>query len=75
MSQLLDHGHRYAESYYVGKVWEENQLVVDRINRNHATSATVLSAVMTAAVASFGKKGRDANKALADLIKDLNGDG
>jgi hypothetical protein len=30
---------------------------------------------MTAAVASFGTKGRDANKALGDLIKELNGDG
>ncbi|MNF10611.1 hypothetical protein D3C80_2116060 [compost metagenome] len=61
--------------YCVGKVWEENQLIVERINRNHATTATVLSAVMTAAVASFGKKGREANKALSDLIKELNGNG
>ncbi len=75
MSQLLEHGHANAEHYPVGKVWEENQLVVERINRAHATNATILHSVMTAAVASFGKKGREASKALTELIKELNGDG
>lgn len=69
-------GHVDAELYYVGKVWEENQLVVERINRQHATTATVLSAVMTSAVAAFGKKedAKKAGKALTELIATLNGD-
>ncbi len=64
-----------AELYTVGKVWEENQLVVERVNRHHATTATILSAVMTSAVAAFGKK-KDAEKAgeaLKELIESLNG--
>jgi hypothetical protein len=59
----------------VAKVWEEHQLIVDRINRDHATTTTLLQAVMTAAVASFGKQGRSASKALNELIKELAGDG
>lgn len=68
-------GHVDAEQYYVGRVWEENQLVVERVNRHHATTATVLSAVMTSAVAAFGKKedAKKAGKALAELIESLNG--
>lgn len=72
---MLAEGHVNAEQYYVGKVWEENQLVVERVNRHHATTATVLSAVMTSAVAAFGKKedAKKAGKALAELIENLNG--
>ena len=68
-------GHKDAERYYVGRVWEENQLVVERINRHHATTATILSAVMTSAVAAFGKKedARKAGKALTELVENLNG--
>ncbi|QTG12357.1 hypothetical protein G6M86_03470 [Agrobacterium tumefaciens] len=64
-----------AELYTVGKVWEENQLVVERVNRHHATTATVLSAVMTSAVAAFGKQedATRAGKALTELIENLNG--
>ncbi len=64
-----------AELYTVGKIWEENQLVVERINRHHATTATILSAVMTSAVAAFGKKedAKQAGKALTELIENLNG--
>lgn len=73
---MLAEGHRNAEQYYVGRVWEENQLVVERVNRHHATTATVLSAVMTSAVAAFGKKedAKNAGKALKELIENLNGD-
>ncbi|NSZ63487.1 hypothetical protein G6L16_009055 [Agrobacterium tumefaciens] len=72
---MLAEGHVHAEHYTVGKVWEENQLVVERVNRHHATTATILSAVMTSAVAAFGKK-KDAEKAgeaLKELIENLNG--
>ncbi len=64
-----------AEHYTVGKVWEENQLVVERVNRYHATTATILSAVMTSAVSAFGKKedAKNAGKALKELIENLNG--
>ncbi len=73
---MLAEGHVNAETYYVGKVWEENQLVVERVNRQHATTATILSAVMTSAVAAFGKKddAKKAGEALKELIESLNGD-
>ncbi len=73
---MLAEGHVNAEQYYVGRVWEENQLVVERVNRHHATTATVLSAVMTSAVAAFGKEkdAKNAGKALKELIENLNGD-
>lgn len=73
---MLAEGHVNAETYCVGKVWEENQLVVERVNRHHATTATVLSAVMTSAVAAFGKKkdAENAGKALKELIQNLNGE-
>jgi hypothetical protein len=72
---LLAEGHVNAELYTIGKVWEENQLVVERVNRHHATTATILSAVMTSAVAAFGKKkdAETAGKALTELIENLNG--
>lgn len=75
MSLLLERGHVDAAFYPVAVVWEEHQLVVERINRDHATTTTLMQAVMTAAVATFGKQGRSASKALNDLIKDLAGDG
>lgn len=71
----MERGHQDAPFYPVAKVWEEHQLIVDRINRDHATNTTLMQAVMTAAVASFGKGGRKASKALNDLIKELQGDG
>jgi hypothetical protein len=64
-----------APFYPVALVWEEHQLCVDRINRQHATNATVMQAVMTAAVATFGRKSGAASKALNELIKELSGDG
>jgi hypothetical protein len=75
MSLLLERGHVDAPFYPVAKVWEEHQLIVDRINQEHATTTTLMQAVMTAAVATFGNKGRSASKALNDLIKELAGDG
>lgn len=75
MSLLLERGHADAPLYPVAKVWEEHQLIVDRINQDHATTTTLMQAVMTAAVASFGKNSRGASKALNDLIKELSGNG
>jgi len=77
VSLLLANGHRDAQEYPVGLVFEESQLAVDRINGMLATEATILHAVMATAVSAFGKKGsaQKANAALSKLIKDLGGDG
>lgn len=71
----MERGHTEAARYPVGKVIVETQLCVERINREYATQATIMQAVMTAAVATFGKHGRSASKQLNDLIKELAGDG
>lgn len=71
----MANGHSYAALYPIGKLWDENQLVVERINRKLATEASILHSVMTTAIAAFGKDGgRKANKALTKLIEGLNGD-
>jgi hypothetical protein len=75
LSQLLDCGHTQAASYPIGVVWDENQLIVDRVNRQHATNAIMMQAVMSAAVGSFGKNGAAAAKALDDKIREMSGNG
>lgn len=41
VSLLLEHGHPEALSYPIGRVWEEAELVVERINSLEATRATL----------------------------------
>lgn len=76
VSLLLAHGHVQAQRYPLNLVWDESQLVVDRINGLLATEATILHQVMTTAVAAFGKDGgRKANADLTKMIKRLAGNG
>lgn len=75
-SQLLDHGHPYAEDYPIGKLWEENQLVVERLMAEEAKTATSMKLVMSTVVSAFAKDGgKKANKEFAKYIKELTGDG
>lgn len=65
VSLLLDHGHQYARFYPVGWVWEESQIVVERINREEA-SRTALLQVAGSAVMS-----KDGAKLLKQVLKEL----
>lgn len=72
---MVSEGHLNAETYALGKVWEENQLVTARNAKKFAMMATMMQRSMATVAASFGKKGQQANKDFAELIKELNGDG
>lgn len=74
-SQLLDHGHPYAESYPIGKLWEENQLVVERLNKRDAIVTTLTKTAMATVAAAFGKDKDKAEKTFSKIIKELSGDG
>ena len=65
VSLLLDHGHQYARHYPVGMVWEEAQIVVERLNQEEA-SRTALFQLAGAAVMS--KKG---NSLLQKVLKEM----
>ena len=65
MSLLLDHGHRHAWFYPIGMVWEEAQLVVERMNHEEA-SRTALLNIAGAAVMS-----KDGAKLLKKVLKEL----
>lgn len=67
MSLLLDHGHADAQSYPIGMVFVEAELVVERINNAHATTAILLQ---TAVSSLLSKKG---SSAFQTQIKKLTG--
>lgn len=74
LSLLLAHGHPRANEYPVGLLWEESQLVVERVNRQQVTEAVILHQIMMTAVSAFGKDGgRRANKNFEKMIKELGG--
>lgn len=57
-------------------VWEESQLIVERINGLLATEGTVLQAAANTAVAAFGKDGgKQARKDFTKLMERLSGSG
>lgn len=63
-------------SYPIWLIWEESQLVVERVNNRIATEGAVFKSAISTAVAAFGKDGgRSAHEAFAELIKELSGDG
>lgn len=71
---MLDHGHPEARDYPVSMLWEESQLVVERINGLLATEATLIQAAATTAVAAFGKDGgKKAVKQFQKIIDRLTG--
>ena len=56
-------------------VWEETQLVVERINGRLASEGTILQAAASVAVAAFGKDGgKKAHQEFTKLMKRLSGD-
>jgi len=63
----MEHGHSEAGDYPLGLVWVEASIVVDRVNRFHATQA----ALTQLAVASILSK--DAQKELKEQIERLSG--
>lgn len=65
VSLLLDHGHQYARFYPVGMVWEEAQIVTQRMNQEEA-SRTVL--MQLAGASLLDKKGA---KQLQKVLKEL----
>lgn len=57
-------------------VWEEVQLIVERINGLLATEGSILQAAASTAVAAFGKDGgKKAHKEFAKLMERLSGSG
>lgn len=65
MSLLLSEGHATARRYPIIVVWQEAQIVRERVNQRHITETVLMQAV---AAATMSKKG---GKHLADLLKDL----
>lgn len=67
VSLLLSEGHP-ANTYTIGRVWDECQLVVDRINNRMVTEAVLLQS----AVASLLTK--EGGKQFSKLTKKLSSD-
>lgn len=65
VSLLLTHGHLQARHYPLWMVWEEAEIVVERINQQEASRTTLLHA---AGAAVMSKKGA---QALKKLLKEL----
>ena len=65
VSLLLDHGHRHARFYPIGMVWEEAQIVVERVNHEEA-SRTALLQIAGSAVMS-----KEGSKLLKKVLKEL----
>ena len=65
VSLLLDHGHKDARHYPVGMVWDESEIVVERVNRELASQATIMQAAF---IGSNSKKGA---AHLQRLLKEL----
>lgn len=66
VSLLMQHGHPDAGDYAVHRVWEEAQLVVDRVNQNLSTETLLLQM----AVSSLFSK--EAGKDFQDIIMRLS---
>lgn len=65
-SLLIEHGHSQARRYPLAMLWEESQLVVERINQMEVTRAILLQ---HAAGSIVSKKGQ---KAFQKLLKELS---
>jgi hypothetical protein len=63
---LLSEGHADAWRYPLGMLWDEQVLVVERLNRREATRATLLQSAVS------GVLSKEANKAFSEIIKDLD---
>lgn len=65
VSLLLDHGHHYARFYPVGMVWEEAQIVVERVNHEEASRTALLQIAGSAVMSQKGAK------LLQKILKDM----
>lgn len=65
---LLAHGHPDAASYPVGMVWDEAQIVVDRLNGMETTRAIMTQMAVASLLSAKG------GKEFRKLIKGLNRD-
>ena len=65
VSLLLDHGHTEARYYPIGMLWEEAQIVVERMNQEEASRTALLH---LAGAAVLSKKG---NSLLQKVLKEL----
>lgn len=65
VSLLLDHGHTEARFYPIGMLWEEAQIVVERINQEEASRTALLQ---LAGAAVMSKKGA---KLLQNVLKEM----
>lgn len=66
VSLLLDHGHTEARFYPLSMVWDEVAIVVERLNREEASRATL---IQLAGASIMSKKGSALFK---KVIKELN---
>jgi hypothetical protein len=66
---LLAQGHPDARSYTIGQVWDEAEIVVERLNRAAVTDAVLIQG----AVASLLSK--EGGKEFSKLTKMLTGEG
>lgn len=65
VSLLLDHGHQHARFYPLGMVWDEAQIVVERLNQEEASRTALLQ---LAGAAVMSKKG---NSLLQKVLKEM----
>lgn len=66
VSLLLDHGHSAANRYPIGRVVDEAELVVERLNGFEATRAILIQSAMASVHTKEG------GKEFKKLIKKLN---
>lgn len=55
-SLLLDHGHTHALHYPVGRVWEEAEIVVQRVNQEKASDTSLMRVAVGAVISKEGAK-------------------
>lgn len=69
VSLLLDHGHPEARRYTIGMVWDETNLVVDRLNGQEATRAVLLQMAVSSVLS------KEAGKKFDKMIKRMTENG
>lgn len=66
VSLLLDHGHPQASEYPVGMLWDEADLVVERVNSRLSTEAVLIQ------LAAASVMSKDALKQFNKIVKRLS---
>lgn len=68
VSLLLANGHPNAGLYTIGRIYDESELVVERLNSRAATDAILLQSAVASVIS------KDAGKHFDSLINGLTGD-